>query len=255
MTSRPALWGKLSQFALDGPHAEFSFSDRLAKENGWTKPLACRAIEEYKKFVYLAAVSGGEVTPSQIVDVVWHQHLTYTRSYWEEMCGATLGFPLHHNPTTGGTAEDARFEAQYTETLVLYAQEFGEAPPAAYWPRPVAAQAPSTLTPIARARNWWIAATLAVAAVPAMLGAVQAADGQPGPKIPMAVIGVGVAVLVIFLAALGSRFGKRGRGGKSGYTCSASGDGGSSGHHGGHGDGGGRGHGSCGGHGGCGGGH
>ena len=43
------------------------------------------AIEEYKKFMYLAATSNQMVSPSEIVDIVWHQHLIFTQSY-KEFC-------------------------------------------------------------------------------------------------------------------------------------------------------------------------
>jgi hypothetical protein len=34
------------------------------------------------------------VTPSEQVDQVWHLHLTYTRSYWDEFCPNVLGQPF-----------------------------------------------------------------------------------------------------------------------------------------------------------------
>ena len=61
-----------------------------------------RVIEEYRKFLYLLASAGHPVTPSDQVDQAWHLHLTYTRSYWEDLCEKTIGKPLHHGPTKGG---------------------------------------------------------------------------------------------------------------------------------------------------------
>ncbi|MEM6328831.1 MAG: TIGR04222 domain-containing membrane protein [Planctomycetota bacterium] len=128
------LWRRLSAFELDDPAASLSFSRRLARENGWSHPFAARVVDEYKRFVYLAMTAGHEVTPSDEVDQAWHLHLTYTRSYWGEMCGGVLGQPLHHGPTKGGQAEGARFEDQYQRTLDSYRHAFGEAPPADIWP-------------------------------------------------------------------------------------------------------------------------
>ena len=76
-----------------------------------------RAIEEYKRFVFLAMAAGHPVTPLDEVDQVWHLHLCYTRSYWEDLCGEVLRAPLHHGPTRGGAAERARFDDQYRRTL------------------------------------------------------------------------------------------------------------------------------------------
>merc|ERR1719428_2028233 len=98
------LWSKLDAFAFDEPGTEFTFAQRLARENRWKLAFAERAIQEYKKFVFLC-ISGAEpVTPSFVVDQVWHLHLTYTRNYWCKFC-QVLGRPLHHDPTQGGTQE------------------------------------------------------------------------------------------------------------------------------------------------------
>jgi hypothetical protein len=134
MLSDRSLYEKLNALALDDESAQFKFSDRLARENGWSQSFAGEAIGEYKKFVYLAATSPTPVTPSDIVDQVWHLHLTYSRSYWNEMCGAILGKPLHHGPTKGGASEDGKYRDLYAATLETYRREFDQEPPAAFWP-------------------------------------------------------------------------------------------------------------------------
>lgn len=129
------MWEKLNEFSLDIPEVSFSFSDRLARENGWSKEYANRVITEYKKFVFLSAVSGKSLTPSDEVDQAWHMHMIYSRSYWVEMCGEILnGFMLHHGPTKGGKAEAERFNNQYQYTLDLYYEVFFEKAPSDIWP-------------------------------------------------------------------------------------------------------------------------
>ena len=130
------LRARIQAFRLDEPGSVFPFSARLARENGWTREYALRVIEEYRRFVYLAMTAGHTVTPSVAVDEAWHLHLTYTRSYWDEMCGTVLGRPLHHDPTRGGAAEGGRFLDAYARTLRSYRAAFGEAPPADIWPSP-----------------------------------------------------------------------------------------------------------------------
>jgi len=49
------LWQKLEALDLDGD-AALSFSKRLARDNGWTHPFALRVVDEYKKFLFLAAI-------------------------------------------------------------------------------------------------------------------------------------------------------------------------------------------------------
>ncbi len=129
------MWDKLNEFSLDIPEVDFSFSDRLARENGWTKEYANRVITEYKKFVFLSATSGKSLTPSDEVDQAWHMHMIYSRSYWNEMCKDILGgFMFHHGPTKGGKLEAERFHNQYQYTLDLYAEVFNETPPSDIWP-------------------------------------------------------------------------------------------------------------------------
>src|SRR5262249_18777890 len=45
-----------------------SFTTRLTRENGWRASHAARVVEEYRRFLFLTAVSGPSVTPSETVD-------------------------------------------------------------------------------------------------------------------------------------------------------------------------------------------
>jgi hypothetical protein len=112
-----ALWCALRDFAFDAPDAELSFSLRLARDSSWPRSFARRVIEEYRRFLYLVQVAGHPCTPSEEVDQAWHLHLVYTRSYWDDLCDAVLGFPLHHGPTEGGAVEGARYHDQYARTF------------------------------------------------------------------------------------------------------------------------------------------
>lgn len=140
-TNRPAasyrehpIWVAISDYSIGPDGAALGFADRLARDNGWTSAHAFRVIGEYKRFCYLAATAGHEVTPSDAVDQAWHLHLTYSRDYWERFCPAVLGRPLHHGPTAGGAAERQRYFEQYAATLQSYERTFGELPPEDLWP-------------------------------------------------------------------------------------------------------------------------
>jgi hypothetical protein len=128
------LWDDIREFELDDDEAVYTFSDRLAKENKWTKGFALRAIEEYKKFMFLICTSHESRTPSDEVDKVWHLHLLYTRSYWKEFCGQVLKREVHHGPTRGGPQELDKFRNAYAETLQHYRDTFHIEPPPALWP-------------------------------------------------------------------------------------------------------------------------
>ena len=97
------LWNNILAFELDSPMSEYGFSTRLAAENYWTKDFAAKAILEYKKFMYLAATSDFMVSPSEIVDIVWHQHLIFTQSY-VDFCNL-LGKQIQHIPSTHNKEE------------------------------------------------------------------------------------------------------------------------------------------------------
>jgi hypothetical protein len=128
------LLDRIQAHPFDEPGAAPSFGQRLARENGWPSAFANRVVAEYRRFVYLACTAPTEVTPSDEVDQAWHLHLTYTRNYWEAFCPNVLGRPLHHNPSSGGPAEELRYRANYRGTLVLYKEVFGTAPPPDIWP-------------------------------------------------------------------------------------------------------------------------
>jgi hypothetical protein len=128
-----ALYQKIQAFALDEPNVYFTYSQRLARAHRWSNDYSQRVIEEYKKFLFLAIAAGHPVTPSVAVDEAWHLHLTYTRSYWDELCGQVLGKPLHHHPTQGGQQQRQLFENYYAQTLESYQQFFG-CPPDDIWP-------------------------------------------------------------------------------------------------------------------------
>lgn len=130
------LYKRIQAFALDRPDSQLSFSQRLAKDNGWSSGYTQRAIEEYKKFIFLAIAAGHPVTPSDQIDQVWHLHLTYTRLYWQEFCPKILQTTLHHEPTRGGSSEQLKFGSWYSKTLESYEQFFGHIPPIDIWPKP-----------------------------------------------------------------------------------------------------------------------
>ncbi len=134
--THPSLWQKLQDFCFDHPNIPLPFSARLARDQGWRIEKAREVIEEYRRFLYLSQVAEHPVTPSEAVDQAWHEHLVYTHSYWDDLCGKVLGRPLHHGPTKGGSAENAKFYDWYARTLESYAREFGHVPPTAIWPSP-----------------------------------------------------------------------------------------------------------------------
>lgn len=128
-----SLWDRIQGFSLDAPDADFPFSKKLAKEENWSLDFTRKAIEEYKKFVYLCCILPNGASPSKIVDKVWHMHLIYTQNYWEEFCPAILKRALHHHPSKGGANENHKHQHWFTDTLKGYKEIFQADAPMEIW--------------------------------------------------------------------------------------------------------------------------
>lgn len=127
------LWNRIQSFSIDASNVDFPFSKKLAREENWTEIFTKKAIEEYKKFVYLCCILPNGASPSEIVDKVWHMHLVYTQNYWEEFCPNILHQKLHHNPSTGGCNEKAKHKNWFEDTLKNYSEIFQQEPPEEIW--------------------------------------------------------------------------------------------------------------------------
>ena len=230
---------RLESFELDKPGASFPFSARLARDNGWSRGYARRVLREYLRFVWLAMRAGHPVTPSEQIDEAWHLHLCYTRSYWDDLCGGVLGKPLHHDPTEGGTAEDAKFTGWYARTLESYRLHFGEEPPADIWPpamerfRPAPARKAGTRGTIpTKAALRWSAGVAALAILPVLAGCtpMMALGSEAASSL---VIAAAFLVMIVALAIVAARKQRgnssdSGGGGTSGCSSHSSGCGSSS---------------------------
>jgi hypothetical protein len=123
------LYAKICALPLNDPTSPYPMSAKLAWEHHWSEIYTLRAMNEYKKFIFLARIAEGMVAPSITIDCVWHYHLLYTYSYWEELCHQILGKPLHHYP--GDRDSPERFDY----TIQLYQSYFG-LPPRDIWDVP-----------------------------------------------------------------------------------------------------------------------
>ncbi len=148
------LWKEIKGFEIDDLDSSFTFTDRLARENGWTIEYALRAILEYKKFIFMICISRQSLTPSDEVDQVWHLHLLYTVSYWIEMCRDILKKDIHHGPTKGGQNEKDKYRDLYQDTKDFYQLLFKEEPPEDIWPSSEIRFGQIRFTRINRHRNW-----------------------------------------------------------------------------------------------------
>lgn len=119
-----AVWETIQCFSFEESTQEYSFETRLAFENRWSHYFTKRAIEEYKKFIFLATISNQMVSPSETVDMVWHQHLIYTESY--QKLSDNIGKKIAHIPSTHNPKERDTFIKALEYTKALYEQYFGK---------------------------------------------------------------------------------------------------------------------------------
>lgn len=222
----PELWKRLCRFEFDAVGVKEPFSERLRKKHGWSRCRASLAIDEYRRFLYLAATGTAVVVPSKVVDEVWHFHLTYTRSYWDGLCETVLRKRLHHSPGTGSSEETEAFRALYVQTLMRYEEEFAAPAPVRFWPMPE----------LVSRRNWnWgtfmqrprlaVAAGLVLAVLFFVFGTgEEQSDGALAADVG-AYVFIGIVALVFLVSIFKSKGGGGGHGGSgcgSGSDCGSS---------------------------------
>jgi hypothetical protein len=154
-TNELELWQKIKHFQFDKENVKLTFAKRLARENSFSDSFTKEIIEEYRKFIFLCCISKQQITPSHYVDLVWHLHLTYTKSYWIDLCKNTIGKEIHHNPTEGGKTEDNKYKNYYNYTTELYKVKFHECPPIKIWQNDIE-RFKNRIVNIDRNKNWVI---------------------------------------------------------------------------------------------------
>jgi hypothetical protein len=138
--SRPELWERIRVAELPGAvvwagspakPTKVTFTARVQHEQNLTDLSAERLVAEYRRYLYLKTIDGGELTPSKRVDDTWHFHLAMGGgNAWKDFCNDVLGRPVEHR--TGMTSDQA--QASYAHTLENYRREFKEEPPNDIWP-------------------------------------------------------------------------------------------------------------------------
>lgn len=147
------LWLRLKHYHFDNlvpPHlsdrvssrfggtdpSTHAFASKLARKLDWKPRFALQAIGEYKKFVLLGVTSDFAVTPSKVIDQVWHEHILFSRAY-REFCRDVLERDFDHNPELVASDQQTdTFKAQFDATIAAYEREFGVPPPSEVWGTP-----------------------------------------------------------------------------------------------------------------------
>ncbi len=95
--------------------------ERIQKAIESDSEIASQGLQEVLRFLFLISETNKVLTPSQKVDLIWHEFILFTKMY-DQICHTHFGRFIHHHP--GGTDEANRRQFKYT--LKAYNEYFGE---------------------------------------------------------------------------------------------------------------------------------
>lgn len=151
MLTDPSLWYRIRGAMLPVDRAGRSFAMQLAEVTGLEADAASTLEREYRRFLYIAALTPSPREPLGLLRKAWEYHAGF-EGYLFDFCPWVLDRHLPAGPLTKLSVP------AYAATWFDYGVEFGAPPPDAYWP------APETHMGMADVQG------LGVAAVPQMLG-------------------------------------------------------------------------------------
>lgn len=122
-----ALWYRIRGAMLPVARDGRVFSEQLAEITGLGLA-AARALEhEYRRFLYIAAVTSAPREPMGLLRQAWEHHASF-EGYRLDFCPWVLE---RHLPAVAVSKLSA---PAYTATRLDYRAEFGALPPAPFWP-------------------------------------------------------------------------------------------------------------------------
>ena len=99
-----------------------TLSARLRREHGWSEEFTDAALEGYRQFMKLKILQedwdADKLSPSLIIDRVWHSHILDTKSY-ARACNAYAGHMIHHNPDGGLNQEERSERIKITQATLI----------------------------------------------------------------------------------------------------------------------------------------
>ncbi len=125
----PSLWCRIRGAMLPVERDGRSFARQLADVTGLA-PDEARALEgEYRRFLYLAALTAAPREPLGLLRAAWEYHAGF-EGYLYDFCPWVLDRHLPAGPVTKLSAP------AYAATWFDYGAEFGAPPPEPFWPAP-----------------------------------------------------------------------------------------------------------------------
>ena len=127
--SDPFLWARIRGAMLPVDAAGHSFAEQLAEITGFDRDTAEALEVEYRRFLYLAALTKAPREPLGPLRQAWEYHAGF-EGYLYDFCPWVLDRHLALVPVSKITAP------AYAATRIDYAAEFGAPPPEPHWPAP-----------------------------------------------------------------------------------------------------------------------
>ncbi len=137
----PALWAAIRDhpLRLEGKLPDL---ERLVLRHGRLGGARTRAaLQEYRRFLYLAALAPREVAAPPLIHRIWRAHARNHQGYTVDLSRGVIRRPLPEPFDLPPPLTDAA----HARTRALYRAEFGAAPPRSLWPGPLGMPARSVL--------------------------------------------------------------------------------------------------------------
>jgi len=129
MMTDPSLWYRIRGAMLPVDRSGRSFARQLAEVTGLAADSARTLEREYRRFLYLAALTPSPREPLGLLRKAWDYHAAF-EGYLYDFCPWVLDRHLPAGPVTKLTGP------AYAATWFDYGVEFGAPPPAQFWPAP-----------------------------------------------------------------------------------------------------------------------
>lgn len=136
----PHLWDRIRAAPLPVSRARHEFHETLAYQLDLPAYEARELVEEYRRFLYLVAITDAPRVAPEPVRKAWAMH-AQSPDYSAFCAGALCRSLVLDDGTRKFGANSA-----YHRTLEAYVSEFGTRPPASVWPQAISPRIPRWLT-------------------------------------------------------------------------------------------------------------
>lgn len=128
------IWKQIENFRFDFENYNGKFPEKLARTGNWGPDFTREVVEEYKKFLFLAATEIFTIIPPPTVDLAWKIHSENYPSSWKSLCTHVIQCKLKRKVPDSEDDIHSKIDSLYRETVIIYSNTFVTYPPADIWP-------------------------------------------------------------------------------------------------------------------------